>query len=449
MKKIFLILFLFLIGLRGFAVEIVYPKSKTVTINSPKTFFIGNSDKDFTINGQKAERNSKGAFAYVVELHTGENIFEIDDGVEKQIFKITRPEPATETYNTPAQNTFTDCKAFMTSRDHVPLRSTPVDAGINRLSHLPLGVVLTVTGEKNGFYKVFLCENEFAWISKNDVIALKTNAPANLKGYDYIDDNEYFTFVFHIDKKVPFIIEEGTVMKLKLYNIEGYSPYIMEFPYSEAAGCDTLYGYGGEFIGNDFVWKIRKPLNINKKHPLKNIKIAVDAGHGGDELGAISCFGDKEKDINLSTAKFLQKELEKRGAKVYMTRTEDTYLGLRERVDKANEAGAVILLSIHGNALPDNLDPNTHRGTSIYYYYDMAKPLAESIIAEMTCELGLNNDKVRQGSLALVRNTNALGILIEVGYLINPDNSVLLRNEDFQKSAAKAIADGIENFLAK
>ena len=130
-----------------------------------------------------------------------------------------------------------------------------------------------------------------------------------------------------------------------------------------------------------------------------------------------------------------------------MTRTHDTYHGLRERIDNANEKNSVILISIHGNALPDNLDPNKNKGTSIFYYYDMAKPLAESILKTMTKQLGMNNDKIRQASLALVRNTNALSILIEVGYLINPDDSVLLREADFQKAAAVSIADGIENYL--
>ena len=77
----------------------------------------------------------------------------------------------------------------------------------------------------------------------------------------------------------------------------------------------------------------------------------------------------------------------------------------------------------------------------------MARPLADCIIKEMRKQLGMNNDKVRQASLALVRNTNALSILIEVGYLINPDDSALLREADFQKAAAHAIADGIEKYL--
>lgn len=449
MKRVFLVLIAFILGIHCNAFEVVYPKAKNVTINSGTTFFIGNSERDFKINGQPVPRNKKGAFAYVVPLNIGENVFTFDDSIQKEIYKITRPTPKIYSGTAAKKIDFTEYKVVMTNAENVPLRSTPIDAGINRLSHLPVGVNLTVNGEQNGFYRVVLDNLETAWISKNNVITVKENAEANLKGYDFIDTDKFYTFVFHLDKKVPFVIAEGSTMELKLYNVKDYSPYTFDFPYSETSGSKTLYGYSGEFIGNDFIWKIRKPPVIDKKYPLKGIKIAVDAGHGGYECGAVSCFGEKEKDINLLIAKDLHNELKKRGADVYMTRTHDTYHGLKERVDKANEQDAVILISIHGNALPDNLDPNKNRGTSVFYYYNMAKPLANAILNKMTSQLGMNNDKVRQASLALVRNTNALSVLIEVGYLINPDDSVLLRESEFQKAAAKAIADGIESFFTK
>ena len=65
----------------------------------------------------------------------------------------------------------------------------------------------------------------------------------------------------------------------------------------------------------------------------------------------------------------------------------------------------------------------------------------------MTAQLGTQNDKVRQGSLALVRPTSSVSVLVEVAYIINPDDYALLLDKDFQKKCAKAIADGIENYL--
>ena len=230
---------------------------------------------------------------------------------------------------------------------------------------------------------------------------------------------------------------------IKFFNVK--DDYEMDFPTKEALGGRNLARYSGKYEGNDFVLKIRKPPVIKRK--LHGLTITVDAGHGGSEVGSVSCLKDLEKDINLAIAKELELELKKRGAKVVMTRDDDTYVGLKDRVEKANEHDSTVFLSIHGNALPDGLDPNKSSGTSIYYYYEQAKPLAQELINTMTAELGINNDKVRQGSLAVVRNTNALSLLIEVAYMINPDDSVMLSNSEFQKNCAKAIADGLEKYF--
>lgn len=159
--------------------------------------------------------------------------------------------------------------------------------------------------------------------------------------------------------------------------------------------------------------------------------------------------GHKEKDITLSIAKNLEAELKKRGAHVFMTRFNDIYTGLKDRVNIANKHESVVFVSIHGNALPDGMDPNKISGTSIYYYYNQSKPLADILLNTMTAQLGTNNDKVRQASLAVVRNTNALSVLIETAYLINPDDNAKLINPEFQKNCAKAIADGLEEYFSK
>ena len=180
---------------------------------------------------------------------------------------------------------------------------------------------------------------------------------------------------------------------------------------------------------------------------LKNVKIAVDAGHGGNEIGAIGCLRNNEKDVNLAIARNLASELKLRGARVVMTRNGDETVGLYDRVKKTNENEAMVFISIHGNALPDNMDPNEHKGTSVFYYYPQAKPLADSILKSMTAQLPLSDDGVRLGSFAVVRNTDALSVLVEVGYLINPSDNAYLLYKEIQANAAKAIADGLEVFL--
>ena len=451
MKKYILLLGLILSANSCLAFNIVYPKSNETTINSNSTFFIGSSDKPLKVNGQEVPLHKTGAFAYVVNLENGSNTFTLQTDDEKQVFVINKPIINTEC-NLPLQFfKYPKIKSVYVTTENAPLRSTPIDAGINRISHLQRNIALQTDGEKGGFYRILLGEKQYGWIAKTNVKQFSNFeiTPASISGYDYVDNEEYFTFIFHLDKRVPFEIVEKDPFLIKFYNIknEENGVYTMNLSLNEMLNGKKLLGYSGEYQGNDFVLKIRKPVQINPKKPLKNIKIAIDAGHGGNEFGAIGCLGDKEKDINLSIAKFLETDLKKRGAKVIMTRNDNSYIGLKNRVDIANQEDAVVFISIHCNALPDEADPNKNSGTSIYYYYNQAKPLADEIMNSVTNELGINNDKVRQGSLAVVRNTNALSLLIETSYIINPQDNANLINIDFQKQYAKAITNALEDYF--
>ena len=449
MRRYLLLFILILLGGKCFAFDVVYPKNSTVTINAKSTFFIGSSKTPLKINGQNVPLHWSGGFAYVVNLNEGTNTFTLQSENEKKIFIINKPAIKSSGWTPPQFFKYPDNKHGYVVNENSPLRSTPVDAGINRLAHLQRNVLLTIDGEKNGFYRVVLGENKFGWIAKTNVKLGNEYEFATFYDYDFIDDEKFYIYKFHFDKKVPFELSENIPLTIKFFNIKDKkdNTFSLEFPQSLYFGEKNLIGYGGEYQDNDFIWKIKKIPNISPKKPLKNIIITIDAGHGGSENGAIGCLGDKEKDITLAISKLLEAELKQRGAKVIMTRSDDSYVGLKERVDIANYDNSEVLISIHGNALPDGADPNKNSGTSIYYYYNQSKPLADTIIETMTSELGLNNDKVRQASFALVRNTNALSILIETAYLINPEDNAKLISADFQKEIAKSIANGLEKYF--
>lgn len=452
MKKLIITLLSLVIAQSTYALEVVYPKKKEVTISAPSTFFVGsaNPHSQLTVNGIPVEVHPSGGFAKTVPLNQGKNTFIIKSEKETLTYTITRPQPTAEKWTPSILKDYEDMKYVTVTCNNTPLRSTPVDSGINRIAHLQKGIPLVVDGEKGGFYRVILGAVKEGWIAKSNVkLESSGTSLAELKGYDYIDTDEFFIFVFHLNRQTPWELVEGEPFLIKLYNIEGQpnNTYVMDFPVHEALNGKKLLGYSGNFSGTDFIVKIRKPIIPNHSKPLKNIKITIDPGHGGNELGAIGCLGDKEKDINLDFAKLLIHELKSRGAEVMTTRTDDTEIGLQERVEFANSENAMIFISLHGNALPDGKDPQKIHGTEIYYYYNQAKPLAASIMNSMTKNLGVKNNGIHQQSFAVVRNTNALSLLIEIGYLINPSDNAQLIRRDFQKKTAKAIADGIENFI--
>ena len=451
-KKICILLFVLFFGIETFAFDIVYPKKNNVTINASSTFFIGSSSEPLKINGQDVPVHESGGFAYVVDLKQGENTFFIESDSDMQRYVITRPVIKNGTFKPAELKIFESLKSFYVINDNSPLRTTPVDAGINRISHLQRGILINADAEKGGFYRIPVSKDKYYWIAKTDVKSKETvdTVPAQILGFEFAQTPEYYIFTYHLTKPVPFEILEEKPLTLKFYNVVSdreeiktdNNIYTKEFPINY-----DLIGYSGKYSDNDFVWKIRKEPKPNLRHPLKGITVVVDAGHGGSEFGAMGCFKDKEKDINLDIAQHLVNYLKHYGAKVILTRNDDSYLSLKSRVDITNNNDAQVFISIHANALPDCSDPNKIHGAETYYYYNQSKNLAQTILNKMVLQLGLNDNKVHQASFAVVRNTSALSVLIETAYLINPEDSAKLTQPEFREKCAKSIASGINEYF--
>lgn len=446
MKKLLGIVFIFFVMVNSAsALEIVYPKKNQAKINAPSTFFIGsvNPQEKLKINDAEVKVSSIGAFAQMVPLNYGVNNFKIISDTAVLNFIIERPKPTTVKTKPPILIEY-PMMNFYVKKDGTALRMTPVSSGINRLSHLPLGTKVLINAEKGDFYRVYLNENFSGWITKSDVEQLPCACSnVQLKDFKVKDDKDFCFYEIELSDKVPFVINEEDGLKIQLFNIDNCS----EKTYNLNIPMQKLFGYECYYENNKFILKLRKTPKIKVDKPLENIKITVDAGHGGCELGAIGGCGDREKDINLAISKNLKSELESRGAKVVMTREDDIQTSLSDRVKLAHDEDSALLISIHANAIPDGKDPIKNRGTSVYYYHNQAKPLAENILNSMTTQLGTQNDKVRQGSLALVRPTSSVSVLIEVAYIINPDDYTLLLDKSFQMNCAKSIADGIEKYI--
>lgn len=431
------------------AAEIVYPKTDNCIIDSPITAFIGNekNTKNLTINGQNVKLHSTGAFKHPVKLSYGKNTFTIDNGIEKKIYTITRNQYLQANYSQNDKPLFYDVpKIIITENNKTVLRSTPVDKGLNRLQHLQRGIELKAIGEYKNFYKVILGRDNIAWVdksqtklsdkkylSKSEIINLKTNRNEN--GEELVFNTQGL--------RLPYILTETTNgLDLVIYNMntEKYPYGIYEYSIEHKG---KLSGYSSDYNEkNELVIKVNKSYRN-----LKDLTITVDPGHGGREYGAIGCLGEKEKDINLKIALKLKDKLQARGAQVIMTRTDDKDVSLNDRVKTANDNNSEIFISIHANALPDSLLDKEIRGTEVYYFYPQAKKLAKNILKSIVKETGTKDNGVKGESFAVVRNTNAVSVLIETGYIIDPEDNELLINNEFQDNMAKAIVTGLENYL--
>jgi N-acetylmuramoyl-L-alanine amidase len=209
------------------------------------------------------------------------------------------------------------------------------------------------------------------------------------------------------------------------------------------------WGYKIYYDGTTLCLDVKRPVLIaagGKK--LKGIKVCVDPGHGGSEFGSIGCSGVHESEINLAIAFRFKELLENEGATVIMTRTNDSQnVTLDERVRIAADGGADFLVSVHNNALPDGGDPWKEHGTTAFWYHPQSIQLARCLKDSVVRALGWPDLGARYQNLALVRPTAMPAALVEVGFMINPDEYAKLIDSSVQSKAAEALFDGLLAYL--
>ncbi len=201
----------------------------------------------------------------------------------------------------------------------------------------------------------------------------------------------------------------------------------------------------------------KQPLYVSAASNIDNDKvIIIDAGHGGEDCGAIGVNGVYEKDLNLEIAFMLGEMLEDNGYAVIYTRTEDRLLykeeenikgirkisDLKNRCAVANEYPDAIFISLHMNSFGSP----KYSGAQIYYKEDSASQrLANTVQNKIKVELQpYNNRQIKSGKdLYLLENNLCTSVLIECGFLTNPEECEKLSQKEYQKQLSFAILYGI------
>ncbi len=201
------------------------------------------------------------------------------------------------------------------------------------------------------------------------------------------------------------------------------------------------WGHQIYYKGNTLVIKVkRQPENLG----IKNLTIAVDAGHGGSNSGAEGPTGVIEKNLTLAVALKLQKTLEREGAKVIMTRTTERFFDNKERILFYRDSVPDLLVSVHLNSAAD---PIRVSGTSTYYRYIGFRNLSRAIYKRML-ELGLK-EYGNTGSFNFMLNSpiEYPNALVEMLFLSNPEDEMKILDEGFQQQVVDKIIAGIKDFL--
>lgn len=197
--------------------------------------------------------------------------------------------------------------------------------------------------------------------------------------------------------------------------------------------------------------------------PITQKTVIVDAGHGGDDGGAIGIDGTVEKDINLDIALKLDKILKFYGFNVIMTRTQDVMTcddgldslrkrkisDIHNRFELMRKNPDAIFISVHQNKFEDS----SQHGTQVFYSGndERSKELAEAIQTSVTLTLQRKNDRVvkKSGSgIYLLYHAKIPAVLVECGFISNSDEVKKLKDESYRMKLAILIADGLLKYIS-
>lgn len=338
-----------------------------------------------------------------------------------------------------------------------------------KMGFLNPGIRLKINGKAGKQYRVMLSQNLEAWIPEDEVDILPegTFMPYSLTGsWSVYGDNKYDYISIGLNEKLPYTSVQDPLnhrLIVDVYGAVANSNWITQHlttkeiknVYYEQPEKDVFriiielkhrqsWGYGIDYRGSSLVIKVKRQP---EKLDIDKLTFVLDAGHGGASLGAVGGTGSLEKNINLSTVMHLKELLENEGAKVILTRKDDSNVLNSERVRTIINSGADILISIHANAPGASSDPEKIKGISTYYKYIGFRPLSTSIYNQVL-KTGLEpNGNVGSFNFTLNSPTELPNVLVEQAFMSNPEDEMKLTDDNFRKELAEKIVKGVKDFL--
>jgi N-acetylmuramoyl-L-alanine amidase len=334
-----------------------------------------------------------------------------------------------------------------------------------KMTYLDTGILVHITDSSGNDYRVQLSKNHSAFLPKNNFIEDTTavKMDAYLSSSWRVDGNEKFDFVsLYLPEKLPYRsfhqIHPSRIV-VDIFGLVSNTNWITQLKtakeirnvWYEQAEADVFrvfielsheqhWGHLIYYSGKTLVIRVsRQPEPLK----LKNLKIAIDAGHGGVNTGAKGASGIAEKDYTIKIASGLADYLCRKGATVYMTRCSDTDYTMIDRALMIRNEEPDLLISIHLNSSSNK----NAKGVSTYYRHIGFRRLSQFILDRML-DLELNNfGNIGAFNFTLNGPTEYPNCLVEVAFISNEEDEEKIVDPQFQKKAARQIARGIEDWL--
>jgi N-acetylmuramoyl-L-alanine amidase len=336
--------------------------------------------------------------------------------------------------------------------------------GSAKMGYIDTSVVMKVIDTTKNLYKVQLSALHYAFIEKvytqsfpDTMLSTALCESWRVKGGD-----EFDSVSISLSGRVPYkswMEIDPSRIKIELYNVQSNINWITQLSTAKAVKnvwyeqteSDVLqitielvkqqhYGYSIGYNGNSLLLKIRRsPASIQK------MTIAIDAGHGGTNLGASgTTSGILEKNYTLLFAKELQKILKKQKIKVVMTRETDTTIDNKDRVLWAQQNNPDIFISFHLNSS----GRDSVRGVSTYYKHIGFRSFSQSILKRLLEIKNLGEfGNVGSFNFQLIQPTDYPSCLVEIAFLSNKEDEKMILDPKFRTKVANQVYLGIKDWI--
>jgi N-acetylmuramoyl-L-alanine amidase len=342
-----------------------------------------------------------------------------------------------------------------------------------KMGYLDTNVLLKIIDSFATDYKVRLSSAHTAYIAKESVILIRKEARGRMihnpmltgsikaygegkadfvtislpetlpyKSYQQINPSGIVVEIFGVNSNTNWLNQLTSLNEIRNAWCEQSEDDLftmhIELRHAQHWGHSIYY----DSTGKRLVIKVKRQPSVMD---IRRMRIAIDAGHGGDNNGTAGVIhGQPEKSYTLSIAKELEKILRKGGInQVFMTRNKDTSLSITERLEMVRSFDPDFLVSIHLNSGASD----TTQGVSTYYRYIGFRPLSVFILKQMLT-LGLKEfGNIGQFNFALNGPTDYPSALVEVAFLSNPSDEKKVNNPKFQRAVAQKIFLGMQDWL--
>ena len=349
------------------------------------------------------------------------------------------------------------------------------------------------------YFFLFFISNLYS-INLEEEVKTKKIPVYSIKNVQYISLKSLFRIIncdnwAKIEDRV-FIFFDDTQIKFKIDDVNviyGGKNYEIKNPVKEIEGEIFVPLQDFSYLLSEYKVVPKKDVEKEEKREKienKRFVIVIDPGHGGHDAGAIGNYGLKEKDVNLDVAirleKFLKKQLLDTSVEIYLTRKDDVFISLEDRVNIAKSLNADILFSIHTNSSRFNRENAS--GFETYYPYskvetnilpkatdgegilkdenndilsqiinnlnetdviDESRILAE-IVQEKLAERLITPDRgAKRGNFYVLKYTPMISVLTEIGFICNPLIEFNLKDVEVRQAIAETLGKAIIEYLKK